>query len=77
VNSRDTSGNPNSLSNWHFGDNYDQPPVLTPTWKLEIPDYLDNSLAIQSDLTDQFLMDIQHSGIKVSTVDPMGKPTLA
>lgn len=46
-----------SLDAWHYGDDYSQAPVLSDTWRRETKDYIDRTLAVQSSVEDQFLMD--------------------
>lgn len=76
-----TNGSPtpwtsNTLAIWHFGDVYDTAPVLSPSFKLETPQFLDNTLIIPSETVDNFIADISHSGSKIRLVDPLGVPKI-
>lgn len=66
----------NTLAVWHFGDIYESPLVLTPAFKLETHELMDNTLQVPSNLVHQFGLDISHTGIKVRLVDALGKPTI-
>lgn len=46
-----------SLDSWHYGDDYSQAPVLSDNWRRETKDYIDRTLAVQSNVEDQFIMD--------------------
>lgn len=46
-----------SLDVWHYGDDYSQAPVLSDAWRRETKDYIDRTLAVQSNVEPQFLMD--------------------
>lgn len=46
-----------SLDSWHYGDSYSSLPVLSDAWRRETKDYIDRTLAVQSNVSDQYLMD--------------------
>ena len=46
------------LDNWHYGDKYNSQPILGETWLRETTANLDRTLAVQSNVEDQFLVDI-------------------
>lgn len=46
-----------SLDSWHYGDSYNSLPVLSFEWRKETKDYIDRTLAVQSNVEDQYLMD--------------------
>lgn len=46
-----------SLDSWHYGDDYATAPVLSDTWRRETATYIDRTLAVQSNVEDQFIMD--------------------
>ena len=46
------------LDNWHYGDKYNSQPILGETWLRETTANLDRTLAVQSIVEDQFLVDI-------------------
>lgn len=52
------SAAPNSLDNWHFGDDYAALPVLSDAWIKEPTTYIDRCLAVQSNQSQQFWADI-------------------
>lgn len=49
------SNSQNSLDIWHYADDYDAQPVLSPGWLVETDAYINRTLAVQSPLADQFL----------------------
>lgn len=46
-----------SLDVWHYGDDYSSLPVLSDEWRRETADNIDRTLAVQSNLEDQFIFD--------------------
>lgn len=52
------SSAPNSLDNWHFGDDYASLPVLSDAWIKEPTTYIDRCLAVPSNTAQQFWADI-------------------
>lgn len=52
------SAAPQSLDNWHFGDDYAALPVLSDAWIKEPTTYIDRCLAVQSNKAQQFWADI-------------------
>lgn len=44
-----------SLDVWHYADYYDQRPTLSPDWIRADPANIDRTLAVQSELEDQFI----------------------
>lgn len=46
-----------TLASWHYGDSYNSLPVLSDAWRRETPDFIDRTLAVQSSLEDQFILD--------------------
>lgn len=46
------------LDNWHYGDKYDSQPILGETWLRETTANIDRTLAVQSNVEDQFIADI-------------------
>lgn len=52
------SAAPQSLDNWHFGDDYAALPVLSDAWIKEPTTYIDRCLAVQSNQAQQFWADI-------------------
>lgn len=53
------SNSPNgSLDAWHYADDYASTPTLSDEWIEESPNLIDRTLAVQSDLSDQFIVDI-------------------
>lgn len=46
-----------SLDVWHYGDDYSTLPVLSDAWRRETADNIDRTLAVQSNLEDQFIFD--------------------
>lgn len=57
-----------SLDVWHIGDEYLNPPVLGTSFLTETPNYLDRVITVDSDVQDQFVLDIYHD---VNTVRVM------
>lgn len=55
------SGIQNSLDVWHFGDQYTSSPSLSQAFIEETPVYVNRTLAIDSDVQDQFIVDIYHN----------------
>lgn len=55
------SGLENSLDVWHFGDNYSSTPTLSKSFIEETPIYVNRTLAVDSDVQDQFIVDIYHN----------------
>lgn len=47
-----------SLDIWHYADNYNARPTLSPTWLQEPTQNMDRTLAVTSEVSDQFIMDI-------------------
>lgn len=74
--SKDGDGNDNNLAVWHMGDDYLDVPEFNEEWLLEKADYLDRTLEVPSALSDNYILDINFSGVKVSSVSPLGRPYL-
>ena len=51
----------NSLDVWHFADNYTSSPTLSQDFIEETPIYVNRTLAVDSDVQDQFIVDIYHN----------------
>lgn len=51
-----------SLKMWHMADEYSSMPVLSQAWLEEIPDYLDRTLTVSHNISNQFLADMLVSG---------------
>ena len=47
-----------TLDTWHYGDNYNALPTLSPTWMEEPTANMDRTLAVTSATSDQFILDI-------------------
>ena len=47
-----------SLDAWHYGDDYDSLPVLSDEWIVEPTEFIDRTLAVQSETANQFWADI-------------------
>lgn len=47
---------PGSLDSWHYADDYDSKPVLGPEWIMETEKNVDRTLAIQSSISDQYII---------------------
>lgn len=47
-----------SLDTWHYGDDYASLPVLSDEWIRETRSNIDRTLAVSSDVTHQFIMDV-------------------
>lgn len=65
-----------SLDPWHYGDDYSQAPVLSDSWRRETRDYIDRTLAVQSNTADQFIMDSRFEFDKTSCVSLRSIPGL-
>ncbi len=52
---------PQSLDAWHYGDDYDSLPVLADEWIREPQQFIDRTLAVKSDISHQFWVDIMIS----------------
>lgn len=53
------SNSPNgSLDAWHYADDYNSTPTLSDSWIEESPALIDRTLAVSSELADQFICDI-------------------
>lgn len=50
----------NSLDIWHFADQYESVPYLNQEFIEETPIYVNRTLAVDSDVQDQFIVDIYH-----------------
>lgn len=48
---------PQSLDVWHYGDDYSECPVLSSEWIRETRANIDRTLAVSSDVSDQFICD--------------------
>lgn len=57
-----------SLDVWHYGDDYIDAPVLSDLWIRETRSNIDRTLAVSSNLEDQFLVNFSIIGNKVSTL---------
>lgn len=55
------SGVENSLDVWHFADNYTSSPSLSEAFIQETPVYVNRTLAVDSDVQDQFIVDMYHN----------------
>lgn len=47
-----------SLDSWHYGDDYDSLPVLSDEWIVEPTEFIDRTLAVSSEVSNQFWADI-------------------
>ena len=47
-----------SLDAWHYGDDYNSLPVLSDEWIVEPTEFIDRTLAVQSETANQFWADI-------------------
>lgn len=47
----------NNLSAWHYGDSYNSLPVLSFDWRKETKEFIDRTLAVTSEVEDQYIMD--------------------
>lgn len=56
------------LDAWHYGDKYEDRPILSTEFLIETPKYIDRSLSVQSNLQDQFIADFY---IDITAVRPM------
>ena len=52
------SGVPGSLDIWHYADYFDSVPNLSDEWIRETPVNIDRTLAVQSPIADQFIIDM-------------------
>ena len=50
---------PQSLDAWHYGDDYGSLPVLSNEWTKEPREFIDRTLAVQSNLHHQFTADFR------------------
>lgn len=57
-----------SLDSWHYADYYDALPTLSSSWLRETDANINRTLAVQSDLADQFVCDIN---FRLTCVRPM------
>lgn len=62
------STSPTPLDMWHFGDNYTSKPYLSDNWMREDPTNVDRCLAVTSEVSNQFMVDIM---INDSSARPM------
>ncbi len=46
-----------SLDSWHYGDSYKTLPVASFEWRKETKEYIDRTLAVTSEVEDQYIMD--------------------
>lgn len=65
-----------TLAAWHYGDNYDSLPVLSDEWRRETKTYIDRTLAVTSEVSDQFLMDSRWEFDKTSAIPLRSVPGL-
>lgn len=47
----------NNLAAWHYGDSYASLPVLSFNWRQETKAFIDRTLAVTSEVEDQYIMD--------------------
>lgn len=47
-----------TLDSWHYGDDYEKLPVLSNEWIQETKNNVDRTIAIQSSVADQFILDM-------------------
>ena len=59
-----------SLDVWHYADYYTEPPYLSTEWLRETRVNIDRTIAVSSDVSDQFLCDFYY---KVEATRPMAK----
>ena len=62
------SGINGTLDSWHYADYYEEKPILSSDWINETSANVDRTLAVQSNLADQFILDIF---FKCSVTRPM------
>lgn len=65
-----------TLDFWHLADNYSSMPVLSQDWLEESPIYLDRTLAVTSQVEDQFLADILVTGTALRPMSIFSVPGL-
>lgn len=70
------SGHANSLDSWHYADEYSSVPTLGNDWIRETPDYIDRTLAVQSESAHQFLFDFKFTNTWVRPMSMYVMPSL-
>lgn len=66
-----------SLDSWHYGDFYDHQPRLSAEWMAENPFNVDRTLAVSSELADQFICDFYFDCKTTRIMPPYSIPGLA
>lgn len=64
------------LDIWHFGDWYKSQPILGQEWIQEIPEYIDRTLAVKSEVADQFIFDFYNKQIATRVLPTYSTPGL-
>ena len=65
-----------SLDAWHYADDYSSQPYLSSEWIDETPSNIDRTLAVQSDLEDQFIADFYFDPVYVRPMPVYSIPGL-
>lgn len=65
-----------SLDSWHYADYYASRPYLSEDWIKETSDNVDRTLAVSSDLEDQFLADFYFKSVWTRPIPHYGVPGL-
>lgn len=66
----------NSLDIWHFADDYEMSPTLSPSFIQETPMYVDRTIAVPSTSLDQFIFDIYHDQYAIRRLPAYSTPGL-
>lgn len=70
------TGVTNSLDVWHFGDFYQNAPVLGQQFIEETPDYVNRAITVESSQQDQFILDIYIQNVAYRPLPTYSIPSL-
>lgn len=63
-----------SLDSWHYAEKYESLPILSESFIVQSPDVIDRTLAVQSDVEDQFICDFYFAQTSVLPMPPYSIP---
>lgn len=66
----------NSFDFWHFADEYENAPVLSPDFINETPDFVDRAITVPSASSDQFLLDFYINNVAYRVMPTYSVPSL-
>lgn len=65
-----------TLASWHYGDAYNNLPILSDAWRRETPDFIDRTLVVAHTTEDQFILDSRWEYVATRSIPMYSIPGL-